>query len=217
MTGASALYSKRAALYVRLIRLIGYQKGLERVLAVKMSEALKGGARVMDAGCGAGAATFALIAAFRRLGRRPARIDGFDLTPAMLDRFRKKLDRNGIAEVRLRQADVLDLENSLPPDWLNYDLVITSAMLEYLPRERFPEALASLRGRLAPEGRLLFFISRKGRFNRWAIERWWHANCYDQSEIERALRSAGFGIINFHRFDAPYTFLNSWGYAVEAY
>ena len=171
----------------------------------------------MDAGCGAGAATFALLAAFKRLGRRPGGIDAFDLTPAMLDRFKEELSRRRVADVRVRQADVLDLESSLPADWVNYDLIITSAMLEYVPRERFTEALSSLRERLAPAGRLLFFISRKGTFNRWAMERWWKANCYDQADIELALRSAGFEIAYFHRFPAPYTFLNSWGHAVEAH
>ena len=212
----AALYSRRTSLYVRLTRLIGYPKGLERIFATEMSDALKPGARIMDAGCGAGAATFALLAAFVRLCAPRGGVDGFDLTPAMLSHFAEELSRRGIADVRLREADVLDLASSLPADWTNYDLIVTSAMLEYLPRDRVADALAALRGRLAPHGRLLFFISKKGAFNRWAMERWWHANCYDRSEIELAVSSAGFRMVKFHRFPAPYAFLNSWGHAVEA-
>ena len=213
---AAALYSKRAGLYARLIRLIGYQKGLEQILATEMSCSIKPNARILDAGCGAGAVTFALLSAFARLGIPRGEIDGFDLTPAMLELFSRELRRQAVERVRLHQADVLNLEGSLPADWSNYDLVVSSAMLEYLPRNRLAEALGALRGRLAPHGHLLFFISREGTFNRWAIERWWQANCYSRSEIDAALSFAGFSTIIFHRFRAPYAFLNSWGHAVEA-
>ena len=213
---AAALYSKRAGLYARLIRLIGYQKGLEQSLATEMSSSLKPNARVLDAGCGAGALTFALLSAFARLRIPRGEIDGFDLTPAMLQLFGHELSRHGVEGVRLHQADVLNLEGSLPPDWRNYDLVVSSAMLEYLPRSRLAEALGALRAHLVPDGRLLFFISREGAFNRWAIKRWWQANCYSRSEIEAALSAAGFSRIIFHRFRAPYAYLNSWGHAVEA-
>lgn len=212
----SALYSKRARLYARLVRLIGYQRGLEQMFATEMSRSLKPNARVMDAGCGAGAVTFALLLALARLGIPRGKIDGFDLTPAMLDLFRYELSRHGVLGVGLRQADVLDLESSLPADWIDYDLIISSGMLEYLPRDRLAEALGALRTRLAPHGRLLFFISRKGVFNRWAMERWWHANCYGRGEVAAALSSAGFSTVDFHRFGGPYAFLNSWGHAVEA-
>lgn len=213
---ATALYSKRAGLYARMIRFIGYQKGLEQMFATGMRRSLKPNARVLDAGCGAGAVAFALLSAFARLGLPLGKIEGFDLTPAMLDLFSCELSRYGVEGVRLRQADVLDLESSLPVDWIDYDLIISSGMLEYLPRERLADTLGALRTRLAPQGHLLFFISRKGVFNRWATERWWHANCYDRGEVAAALSSAGFGTVDFHSFRAPYAFFNAWGHAVEA-
>lgn len=46
---------------------------------------------VLDAGCGAGAATFALLKALQHHGLTGQSVDAFDLTPAMLDRFRKRL------------------------------------------------------------------------------------------------------------------------------
>ena len=181
-----------------------------------MAHAILPRARVLDAGCGAGAVTFALHRAYDRLGVPAGRIDGFDITPKMLERFREHLRRGHFSNVQLMQADVLELGNSLPADWADYDLVVSSGMLEYVPKDRLSDAASNLRSRLAPEGALLFFISRKGLFNRWAIQRWWHANCYDAAELELALRSAGFTSITFHRFPAPYGYLNSWGWSVEA-
>lgn len=217
MEASVALYSRRTALYANLIRFAGYQNGIERVFRTKMAHALLPGARVLDAGCGAGAVTFALLRAYAKRAVSAGSVDGFDITPKMLQRFGEQLANEHLSDVRLLRADVLDLDSCLPADWAGYDLVISSGMLEYVPRDRLPDALANLRSRFGPEGRLLLFISRKGLFNRWAMERWWQANCYDAPELQFALGTAGFTSIAFHRFPAPYGFLNSWGFAVEAH
>lgn len=211
-----ALYSRRTSLYARLIRYVGYGNGIESVFRTKMAHALLPRARVLDAGCGAGAVTFALLGAYDMLDVPPGSVDGFDITPKMLQRFRENLRSNPESRVRVVQADVLDLESTLPVDWAAYDLIVSSGMLEYVPRDRLSDALASLRRRLGPEGCLLLFISRKSLFNRLAMKRWWQANCYNAAELEFALRTAGFTSITFHRFPTPYAFLNSWGWSVEA-
>lgn len=211
-----ALYSRRAGLYGSLIRHLGYQNGIDRVFRTSMAHALLPGARVLDAGCGAGVVTFALLSAYDKLGVSAGTIDGFDITPEMLDRFREHLRSADVADVRLMQADVLDLQNSLPADWAAYDLIVSSAMLEYVPRDRLPDALANLRSRIGPAGTLLLFISRRGLFNNLAMERWWQANCYDAAELEAALKDGGFTSICFHELPGPYCFLNAWGHCVEA-
>jgi len=211
-----ALYSRRTALYESLIRYVGYRNGIEKVFRTKVAHALLPRARVLDAGCGAGAVTFALLEAYDRLAVPAGRVDGFDITPKMLQRFKENLRSNRETRVRVVQADVLDLGSSLPADWAAYDLIVSSGMLEYVPRDRLSEALASLRRRLGPEGCLLLFISRKGLFNQLAMKHWWQANCYDAAELEFALCTAGFTSIAFHRFPAPHAFLNSWGWSVEA-
>ena len=212
--GALALYSTRAANYTRLIKLIGYERGLERIFSTSMAHSLKPGAKVLDAGCGAGAVTFALLGAFARQQISPARVDAFDLTPAMLARFQAKLHRDGVTGVRLHQADLFAL-SELPEDWRDYDLIVTSAMLEYVPKDRLAEGLRSLASRLSSGGQLLLFISRRSWFNRWAMERWWRANCYDRAEIRSALAAAGFRNIVFRHFPTPFRFLDSWGFAIE--
>src|SRR6185503_13296414 len=103
---------------------------------------------------------------------------------------------------------------SLPQDWRGYDLVISSAMLEYLPKRRLPEALAALRERLEPSGALVVFISRRNLLMKWLIERWWNANLYTKTEIAEAFRSGGL-VTTFRKFPYPYSQLNFWGLVVE--
>ena len=97
---------------------------------------LRPGIRILDAGCGSGTTTFALRSAARARGISIGAIDAFDLTPAMLDRFRTKLEQSGIEGVKLARADVLAL-GTLPQAWHDYDLVITASMLEYVARSSF--------------------------------------------------------------------------------
>src|SRR5215471_19227736 len=147
----------------------------------KGCELLRPRLRVLDAGCGTGTATFALLEALQQNHSPVESIYGFDLTPAMLARFQSPLASMKVAKVRLLEANVLDLDR-LPPDWTHYDLVICAAMLDYVPRPELPKALAALRARLAPDGSLLAFVSRKTWVNRLLIERLWKANCYTSEQ-----------------------------------
>ena len=63
----------------------------------------------------------------------------------------------GVADVELRQADVLRLEG-LPDAWTDYDLIVSASMLEYVPRDALPVALEGLRRRLAKDGVLLWLV-----------------------------------------------------------
>lgn len=65
--------------------------------------------KVLDAGCGFGTATFALLDALRAQNIAPGPIDAFDLTPAMLARFRDALaTRADSPQVELREAEIRD-------------------------------------------------------------------------------------------------------------
>jgi ubiquinone/menaquinone biosynthesis C-methylase UbiE len=207
------IYSERADAYLRFVRSVGYPRGLRA--AFMHSPALAPGMRVLDAGCGDGVTTLALRSALEARGMPPRAIDAFDLTPAMLDRFRATLDASGIQGVRLAQADVLRLE-TLPRAWSDYDLVVTASMLEYVPRSSLSAALRGLRGRLRAGGSLLLFITRNNALTRPLIERWWSAHLYTRAELRVALEDAGFSELSFRHFPHPYRYLDVWGHVVSA-
>ncbi len=210
---ANQLYSKRADAYMRFIRTVGYPRGLRSVFM--KSPALGPGLRILDAGCGTGVTTLALRSALEARGMPARAIDAFDLTPAMLSRFRAILDASGIQGVRLAEADVLQLD-TLPQGWNDYDLIVTASMLEYVPRSHLPAALRALHGRLRKHGALLLFITRSNALMRPLIERWWSANLYTQAQLRLSLEDAGFTELSFGHFPFPYWHLNAWGHVVSA-
>lgn len=210
---ARQLYTARADAYSRFVRCMGYPRGLQA--AIFESAALGPGMRILDAGCGSGFTTLALRSAAKARGISIGAIDAFDLTPAMLDRFRTKLDHSGIEGVKLAQADVLALD-TLPQAWHDYDLVITASMLEYVARSSFSTALRELHQRLRAEGDLMLFITRNNFLMRPLIGRAWSANVYTRSELELALEDAGFRELSFGHFSFPYRHLDAWGYVVSA-
>ncbi len=212
-TDASQLYTEHVDSYLRFIRLMGYPRGLRA--AFLKSPALAPDLRILDAGCGTGTTSLALRAATEARGFPIAAMDAFDLTPTMLDHFRATLDRSGIEDVRLAQADVLKLE-TLPETWNDYDLVVSTSMLEYVRRSSFPDALRGLRQRLRAGGTFLLCITRDNFLMRPMIGRAWSANLYSREELVAALAQAGFGDITFDRFPFPYRHLDIWGHIVRA-
>jgi len=182
---------------------------------LRSSHLLRAGLRVLDAGCGFGMVTFALLQALEEKNLDYEAVDAFDLTPAMLARFHSELESRGVSRVQIRQADVLALE-ALPPSWANYELIISASMLEYLPKRDFPRALAGLRSRLAPDGHILVVITRKTPETKVLIERWWHAERYTKNELLCAFDEAGFRAPVFRRFLWRYFWLNRANYVIEA-
>ena len=207
------LYTEHARFYHRFfIDLLRYGAGLEALLAARGY--LRSGMKVLDAGCGTGILTRKLHAIARRSGLEGITYHAFDLTPAMMDLFRRWMAEHGVTDVELRRADVLRTED-LPADWKDHDLVVSSAMLEYLPKDELARALRNLRGLLAPNGTLVVCISRRNVLMKWLIEVWWEANLYERAELERIFADAGL-TVRFGRFPFPYDHLNLWGHVVEA-
>ncbi len=207
------LYTNGIDRYDSFITAFGSPQGIRALL--RGSDLPLPGLRVLDAGCGFGVFTFAFLDVLREKNFDYRSIDAFDLTPAMLKRFRESLEARGITRVQLRQADVLALE-TLPPAWTNYDLILSASMLEYLPKPDLPRALHGLRARMVPGGRILVLISRKTLETKVLIEWWWHAERYMKNELLRAFEEAGFEYPRFLRFPWRYGWLNRATYAVEA-
>ncbi|MBC7183762.1 MAG: class I SAM-dependent methyltransferase [Marinobacter sp.] len=91
------LYTSRVNTYVRFVNLVCYPQGIRAYF--RRSPHLRSGLRVLDAGCGSGIATLALRDALLSKGIVPGSLQAFDLTPAMLDRFRSKLQKRAIHNV----------------------------------------------------------------------------------------------------------------------
>lgn len=207
------LFTERPDSYVRFIRFVRYPQGLRAFFCA--SELLRPGLRVLDAGCGTGVVTLALREALVRRGLSPALLHAFDLTPAMLDRFRETLRRRAIGDVTLVQANVLSLE-SLPDAWAGYDLIVSASMLEYVPRDRLVDALRGLRARLNEGGSLVLFMTRRNPFTQLLIGRWWQSNLYDAGELRDAFGRAGFSTASLRSFPPSARYLALWGHIVEA-
>jgi len=209
---AKTLYTEKINTYLSFNSAFRYAGALQAFF--ESSALLRPGLRVLDAGCGTGTATFALLKALRHRNLDYQAIHGFDLTPAMLARFREELTQHEISNVHLHEVNVLELE-SLPSAWTNYDLIVSAAMLEYVPRADLITALTKLRTRLARHGWLLLFITRKNWITKLLIEKWWKANRYTRVELREAFIAAGFRDVTFGRFPYSYFWQNLWGHVVE--
>jgi SAM-dependent methyltransferase len=101
------------------------------------------GSAVLEAGCGVGAQTVTLAR------RSPnARITSIDVSTASVAEAQRRVDRAGLTNVEVRQADIF----ALPFAAESFDHVFVCFVLEHLSRPR--EALTILRGLLRPGGTL---------------------------------------------------------------
>src|SRR5262245_49109167 len=208
------LFSRRHESYVRFVRAARYPQGIRAYLLT--SALLRSNLRVLDAGCGTGIVTLALRDALLRRGFTPGVMHAFDLTPAMLECFRRTLQEENVVGIDLAEADVLELD-SLPASWSNYDLIVSASMLEYLPPGQLAAALRGLRLLLSPGGSFLLFITRRNWLTRPFIGAWWRSHLYKAHELRRAFYEAGFESIAFRQFPASFRHFGLWGHIIEAH
>jgi SAM-dependent methyltransferase len=207
------LYTERHSTYQRFIQVVRYPEGLGAFW--RSSPLLRSDLRILEAGCGTGALTLAVWDALAGRGFSPAAFHAFDLTPAMLEKLRERLDQREITAIDLRQANVLELD-TLPASWKDYDLLVSASMLEYVPRDQFVAALRGLRARLRDGGTFVLFITSRNPLMRLLIGRWWASNLYDRKELTQAFAAAGFASTTFRRFPPSASHLALWGNIVEA-
>jgi ubiquinone/menaquinone biosynthesis C-methylase UbiE len=144
-----ALYSRLAPVYELWARL-AESRPRARVLELA---AVRDGETVLEVATGTGVQLVALAE------RNPSgRTVGIEPAEGMLAQTRRRLDRSGLARVELRKGSALEL---LFGDE-SFDLVTNGYMLDLLPIDDIPRALAEFRRVLRPGGRLVLSNMTKG-------------------------------------------------------
>jgi ubiquinone/menaquinone biosynthesis C-methylase UbiE len=147
---AGSYYDKIAAYYDLTFKLNGYGRSLDQYFA-NYPLPVSRGARILDAGCGTGLLTLALL----RSLHFPVNITALDLSATSISAARK-----AVAESPGRTRDVTFAEGnllSLPFADNSLDLVVTSGALEYVPLD---EGMTELSRVITPGGHLLHIPCR---------------------------------------------------------
>ncbi len=125
-------------------------KARQRCLEVAQ---IRDGEAVLEVAVGTGL-TFAEILKQNPTGRN----EGIDLTPAMLERAKRKAAQTGAQNYQLRVGDAYHLEF----EDNTFDVVVNNFMFDLLPEKDFPTVLTEFKRVLRPGGRLVLVNMAKG-------------------------------------------------------
>lgn len=153
---AGSLYDRIASLYSITFKFNGYGRSLDQYLRDHPLP-LSPGAKVLDAGCGTGLLTLALLKALTV----PVKITALDLSASSIEEARRAVAESGArsSEVWFTQGNVL----ALPFGDNSFELVVTSGALEYVPLE---DGFSELARVLMPGGYLLHLPVRPSPVSR---------------------------------------------------
>jgi ubiquinone/menaquinone biosynthesis C-methylase UbiE len=148
---AGTYYDKIAAYYDLTFKLNGYGRSLDQYFANHPLPVTRG-AKILDAGCGTGLLTLALL----RSLHFPVNITALDLSATSINAARKAVlgSPGRTRDVTFAEGNLL----SLPFSDNSLDLVVTSGALEYVPLD---EGMAELARVIAPGGHLLHIPCRR--------------------------------------------------------
>jgi ubiquinone/menaquinone biosynthesis C-methylase UbiE len=147
---AGSFYDRIEGFYDLTFKLNGYGRSLDQYFEAHPLPVFPG-ASVLDAGCGTGTLTLALL----RTLKVPVKLTAVDLSASSMATAKKYVEKSSDSEqsVRFAQGNVL----ALPFADDAFDLVLTSGVLEYVPLD---EGLSELARVIAPGGHLLHLPMR---------------------------------------------------------
>jgi ubiquinone/menaquinone biosynthesis C-methylase UbiE len=188
---AGSLYDRIARFYDLTFKFNGYGRSLERYFGEHLVP-LEDGAQILDAGCGTGLLTLALL----RILPRPARVTAIDLSASSLKKARQaveeELRRDGRPHrVRFMQANLL----SLPFADETFDFIATSGALEYVSLR---DGLGELARVLKPGGHLFHLPVRPAPASTF-LELLFRFKTHPPAEVE-ANTQHYLRIVSRHRF-----------------
>jgi ubiquinone/menaquinone biosynthesis C-methylase UbiE len=194
---AGSLYDRIARLYDLTFKFNGYGRSLERYFREHLVP-LEDDAQILDAGCGTGLLTLALL----RTLPRPAHVTAIDLSASSLKKAGQAVSqelRGRPHQVRFLQANLL----SLPFADETFDFIATSGALEYVSLR---DGLGELARVLKPGGHLFHLPVRPAPASAF-LELLFRFKTHPPEEVnentERYLR-----IVSRHRF--PPTDIIGW-------
>ncbi len=182
------IYDRFTTLYDLMFRFNGYRSSMERYLR-ETPLRLPAGARILDAGCGTGLLTLALL----RVLTRPSEITAVDLSGRSLQTARRAVRKLADARhtVTFVQANAL----SLPFADDSFDLLVTSGVLEYLPLQ---DGLREFARVLAPGGHMVFLPVRPSLASR-LLEIMFRFKAHPPEAVAERTENF-FRVIEHHRF-----------------
>lgn len=123
---AGSYYDRIVRLYDLTFKINGYGRSLDQYFEEHPLPVFPG-ARVLDAGCGTGTLTLALL----RTLRVPVKLAALDLSASSMATAKKYVNKSTHREqkVQFAQGNIL----SLPFADESFDLIVTSGVLEYVP------------------------------------------------------------------------------------
>jgi ubiquinone/menaquinone biosynthesis C-methylase UbiE len=184
-----SIYDRFTNLYDLMFRFNRYGASVERYFR-ESPLPLPAGARLLDAGCGTGLLTLAML----RVLRRPAQITSVDLSRRSLLTARRAVARaehDPRHRVSFMQANAL----ALPFPDNTFDCVVTSGVLEYLPLDAGLEELSRV---LAPGGYLFFLPVHPAPMSR-LLEVMFRFKAHPPESVQAHTRRL-FRVIEHHHF-----------------